>query len=148
MRAVHFELSPDLNASAFIRAFKRFTTRRGTPKTVVHDNFKTFKSKAVKRFKRNQVIESQPILPRTPWWGGFYERIVRSMKTALRKTIGQSLLTYEELETVLCEIEQSINARPLVYQSEDDLGQAITPLHLIHGPNFPLRVILPTMSTN
>ena len=136
-RAVHFELSPDLTAPAFIRAFKRFTARRGSPKTVVHDNFKTFKCKAVKRFMRHQVIESQPILPKTPWWGGFYERIVRSMKTALRKTIGQSLLTYEELETVLCEIEQSINARPLVYQSEDDMGQAITPLHLIHGPNFP-----------
>ena len=45
------------------------------------------------------------------------------------------MLTYEELETVLCEIEGSINARPLVYQSADDLGQAISPFHVIYGQN-------------
>jgi len=39
------------------------------------------------------------------------------------------MLTYEELETVLCEIEESINNRPLMYQSEDDFGQAVTPFH-------------------
>ena len=55
------------------------------------------------------------------------------MKTALRKTIGKSLLTYEELESILCQVEASINARPLAYKSEDDIGQAITPLHLIYG---------------
>lgn len=33
-------------------------------------------------------------------------------------------MPFEELETVLCEIEQSINATLLVYEGEDD--QAIT----------------------
>ena len=66
-RAVHFELSPDLKAPAFIRAFKRFCSRRGVPTIVVHDNFKTFKSSHVKRFMRHERIESKPILPKSPW---------------------------------------------------------------------------------
>lgn len=93
---------------------------------------------------RHEEIKSKAILPRSPWWGGFYERMVRSMKTALRKTIGKSLLTFEELETVLCQIEASINSRPLAYQSEDDLGQAITPLHLIYGSNIVNTKCIPT----
>ncbi|XP_057297885.1 uncharacterized protein LOC130628870 [Hydractinia symbiolongicarpus] len=147
-RAVHFELSPDLKAPAFIRAFKRFQSRRGTPATVVHDNFKTFKSNHVKRFMRHESIETNPILPKSPWWGGFYERIVRSMKTALRKTIGKALLTFEELETVLCQVEASINSRPLTYPSEDDLGQTITPLHLIYGSNIVGAECVPMNDTD
>ncbi|GBM81435.1 hypothetical protein AVEN_20036-1 [Araneus ventricosus] len=40
-----------------------------------------------------------------PWWGGFYERLVKSVKDPLRKILGRALLTYEELSTILIEIE-------------------------------------------
>ena len=46
------------------------------------------------------------------------------------------MLSYEELETVLLKIESVINGRPLAYLSEDDLGDALTPNHLIYSRNI------------
>ncbi|XP_066934625.1 uncharacterized protein [Clytia hemisphaerica] len=68
-RAIHLEVCPDMKNSAFIRAFKRFSSRRGVPCVVIHDNFKTFKSKEVKLFFSQQDIEQQFILPSSPLVG-------------------------------------------------------------------------------
>ena len=132
-RAIHLELTPDMKVPAFIRGIKRFTSRRGTPELIVHDNFKTFKSKEVKRYLLTHGMSQRFILPASPLWGGFYKRLVRSVKVSLKKVLGRALLTFEELQTVLCEVEEVINARPLVYVSEDDLTEAITPFHLMFG---------------
>ena len=134
-RAIHLELVYDLAAPSFLRAFRRFTARRDIPDIIVHDNAKTFKSKATKRFMVQSGIEQHFILPASPWWGGFYERLVRSVKMSLRKVLGRSLLSFEELQTILCDIELVINNRPLVYQSDDDINQVLTPWHLLHGRN-------------
>ena len=125
-----------MKVAAFIRAFGRFTARRGNPDITINDNFKTFKSSNVKKFMLYQGIRQRFILPASPWWGGFYERLVRTVKMSLKKVLGKALLTYEELETALCEIESVINNRPLFYTSEDDLGEALTPNHLIYGRNI------------
>ena len=123
-RAIHLELTPDTTVNAFLRGFKRFTARRGTPDIIINDNFKT------------QGVKQKFILPASPWWGGFYERLVRTVKLSLKKIIGKALLTFEELQTVLCEVEKVINGRPLVYTSEDDLIETITPFHLMNGRNL------------
>ena len=117
---------------AFIRAFGRFKARRGKPDITINDNFKTLKSSHVKKYMLYQGVCQCFILPASPWWGDFYERLVRSVRTSLKKVLCKALLTYEELETVLCEIESVINNRPLFYTSDDDLGEALTPNHLIY----------------
>ena len=124
-----------MNNASFIRVFKRFISRKGKPSVTVHDNFKTFKSKVVKRFMLQLEIKQRFILPASPWWGGFYERLVRSVKLSLRKTLGRSLLTYEELETVLYDVETVINSRPLTCISEDEIEESLTPYHLMFGRN-------------
>jgi hypothetical protein len=53
-----------------------------------------------------------------PWWGGFWKRMVRSVKDLLRRSNGRSCLKYDELEGSLIEIESVINARPLDYVGE------------------------------
>ena len=78
-----------------------------------------------------------------PWWGGFYERLVRNVKSSLRKIIGNSLLNFEELSTFLCQGEGTLNLRPLTYLNEDDIDEPLTPFHLLHGRN-----ILSTASTS
>ena len=55
---------------------------------------------------------------------------------SLKKILGKSLLSNEELETVLLKIESVINGRPLPYLSEDDLGDALTPKYLMYSPNI------------
>ena len=66
--------------------------------------------------------------PTVAWWGGCWESLIRLLKQFLRKTLGKASLTYEELETVLCDCESVINSMPLTYVSEDVADLApITP---------------------
>ena len=113
-------------------------SRKSVPRLIIHDNAKTFSSIEVKRFLANNLVQQRFILPASPWWGGFYERLVRSVKLSLRKTLGRSLLRYEELETVLCRVESVINSRPLTYVSSDDLHEPLTPFHMLFGRNITL----------
>ena len=68
-----------------------------------------------------------------PWWGGAFERLVRSTKRCLRKQIGRAGFSLDEMITALAEIEAVINSRPLSYVSADDMEEAVTPSHLIVG---------------
>ena len=138
-RAIHLELVPDMSIHGFLKGFKRFMARRGVPDLVISDNFKTFRSSEVKKFMLLQGIGQRFILPASPWWGGFYERLVRTVKACLKKTLGKAFVTFEELQTILCEIEVAVNNRPLAYVSEDDLDEALTPFHLMYGRSISTR---------
>ena len=83
--AIHLELTPDMLIPSFLRGFKRFSSKRGMPDRVISDNFKTFKANEVKNYFVNHSVKQSFILPASPWWGGFYERLVRSVKLAKKK---------------------------------------------------------------
>lgn len=70
-------------------------------------------------FLSQQSIIWQFNLSRAPWWGGQFERLIGLMKAAFYKTVGQGLLTWEELTKVLLDIEVTLNNRPLSYLEED-----------------------------
>ena len=55
-RAVHLELTTDVNSNSVILALRRFISRRGIPRLFISDNFKTFKSVDVKRFCNTKEI--------------------------------------------------------------------------------------------
>ncbi|GBN40725.1 hypothetical protein AVEN_611-1 [Araneus ventricosus] len=57
-------------------------------KILLHDNFHDFIC--------NQKITWKFIVERGAWWGGFYERLVKSVKECLRKVLGRALLSFEE----------------------------------------------------
>ena len=61
--------------------------------------------------------------------------MVRNVKIALRKTLGKARLTFEELSTVLAEIECVINTQHLTYVY-DDVSEPLTPSHLLFGRNI------------
>ena len=52
-----------------------------------------------------------------PWSGGFFERLIGLTKRCLKKTIGKSKMSYDELITTVVEIEAILNSRPLTYVS-------------------------------
>ena len=135
-RAIHLELVESLSTDAFLRAMRRFTARRGVPSFIVSDNAQTFKaaSKFLNRVGQ-QTIQWSFNLPRAPWWGGVFERLIRSVKRCLRKVVGGARLTRDELNTVITEVEMVINARPLGYvgMTSDDMEPPLTPSHLLHG---------------
>ena len=141
-RAVHLELCPDLSTDAFLRSLSRMKARRGTPRILISDNAQTFKAASqfvqghgdeIQDKLSTDKIEWKFILERAPWWGGFYERLIRSAKRCLRKVIGSALLTYEELETVVVDVEGIMNSRPLTFVSSEELEEPLTPAHLMTG---------------
>ncbi|GFQ83533.1 integrase catalytic domain-containing protein [Trichonephila clavata] len=74
------------------------------------------------------------IVEKGAWWGGFWERHFRTIKTCLRKIIGRSSLSLNELETVFIEIEAMINSRPITYIYDDPSEPSpLTPAHFLIG---------------
>ena len=112
-----------------------------TSKLFISDNFKTFKSREVKSYLRNNSIEWKFILDKAPNWGGFYERLIGLAKMCLKKSVGMAKLTFEELVTVLTEIENVLNSRPLTYLSEENFQCSLTPHHLVYGRNINQKFV-------
>lgn len=131
-RAIHLDIVPDLSTSTFILSLKQFCARRGLPCQILLDNGKTFKavSKVVKAIVDNQDVKLYLSqigvkwcfnLEKAPWWGGVFERLIKSVKRCLRKVVGQAKFTYDELITAVREVEAILNSRPLSYVSSEDL---------------------------
>ena len=61
--------------------------------------------------------------------------MVQDVKRSLRKAIGHANLSFEELRTLLVEVEGIINARPLTYVhcDEDGITYTLSPSHLMYG---------------
>ena len=131
-RAVHLELVPNLSAESFIRALTRFKRRRGIPVLIVSDNGKTFKDSRVQAYCQRDGTQWKFNVEAAPWWGGFFERLVKSVKLSLKKVIRNARLNYDELSTVLVEVEAALNSRPLTYVF-DEMEEPLTPSHLIVG---------------
>ena len=134
-RAVHLDLVPDSGASAFIRSLKRFIGRRGVANLMISDNATSFKNEEVKLSEElvKLKVKWKFIIAASPWWGGFWERLVKTVKRSLRKILFRASVTYEELTTVIIEIEGIINSRPLTHVYDDSVEEVLTPAHLILG---------------
>ena len=153
-RAIHLEVVTDMSTDTFIRYVKRFAARRGMPRRILSDNGKSFKVAAVfleRVFKDQAVINHLSTLgtewlfnvEKVPWWGGVFERLVKSRKHCLRKFIGQAKFSLDELQTAVVEVESTINSRPLTYLSPSDLEEPLTPSHLIAGKRVVNLLRLP-----
>ena len=148
-KAVHLELVSDLTTPAFKACLQRFVSRRGKPHHIYSDNGANFLG------ARNDLLELQAFLKsqdqdsdikhyllsqhqvtwhtipqRSPHFGGLWESAVRSMK---KRIMGTTPLSFEELTTVLCQVEACLNSRPLLpmtSHNQDGL-QSLTAGHFL-----------------
>ncbi|XP_025990428.2 uncharacterized protein LOC113003767 [Solenopsis invicta] len=148
-RVVHLELVVDLSTAAFMRVLQRFIARRGKCASIYSDNAKNFvgannelREVAMLRnpehhakisdFVAENSIKWIFIPPHSPHMGGFWEASIKSAKVHLRKIIGTTSLSYEELYTILVQIEACLNSKPLCPISDDGTDLAVlTPGHFI-----------------
>ncbi|XP_076660409.1 uncharacterized protein LOC143363756, partial [Halictus rubicundus] len=129
--------------------YDRFISRRGLPVAMYSDNGTTFQgadkelTTAFRSATRdpnllNKLASDQVawhfIPPSAPHFGGLWEAGIRSMKHHLKRVIGSHTLTFEEMTTVLCQIEACMNSRPIAPRSENiDDYTALTPGHFLIG---------------
>ena len=142
-RAVHLEVLKSLELSEFLGSLKRFIARRGRPKIIYSDNGNTFKaaSKWLKKVQSdeqmNNFLSERSVqwkfnLSLAPWWGGQYERLVGLFKRVFYKSVGNGMLTLEELEDVVLDVEVALNDRPLSYLEDDIELPVLTPNSMLN----------------
>ena len=153
-KAVHLEIVSDQTTPAFQATLDRFVARRGCPQHLYSDNGGNFTGAKndlagfysfLRAQKDSQEIQHylavhhqvtwHNIPPRSPHMGGLWEAAVKSMKTHLKRVIGTSKLTFEELNTVITRVEACLNSRPLLplHCHDTDGIEVLTPSHLLIG---------------
>ena len=145
IRAVELEFITGLSVEQVMLGLRRFFARCGLPREIRSDNAKSFKrcqkelivvskSPKMKRYLDDHRITWIRYLERSPWWGGFIERCVQTIKRVLHRVLGSAVLTFEEYTTVLYEISALVNSRPIT-SVLDSSGEAepLSPAMLMHG---------------
>ncbi|XP_043474379.1 uncharacterized protein LOC122506330 [Leptopilina heterotoma] len=153
--AIHLELVTDYSTHGFISAFRRFTGQRGICHTLYSDCGKNFEG-ADNELKRLFKAGTQPCNelshlltndgttwkfnpPAASHMGGKWEAGVKSVKYHLRRTIGETKLSYEEFTTLLVQIEAVLNSRPLEQLSDDPEDfSTLTPGHFLIGDSLTI----------
>nr|CAI5859790.1 unnamed protein product [Callosobruchus analis] len=158
-KAVHIELASDLSTPCFLSALKRFLCRRGPVAHLYCDNgtnfvgakryldeIHKFLSSSYHKTQFAEVLAENRINfhfnpPAAPHFGGSWEANIKSIKTHLFRVIGEQILTFEEMTTLLAQIESVLNSRPLCRTLSPDPSEplALTPAHFL---NFtPLKYL-------
>ena len=138
IRAIHLELLPDMSHKNFLMAFLRFSNFYGIPDYIYSDNAKTFllggktlaaslKSSEFEEHMQEHNIKHITIPVYSAWMGAAWERLIRVVKNCLYKAIGRSTLGYYDLLTLLSNIQNSVNSRPLTYMSSEKDLFPLTP---------------------
>ena len=129
VRAVHMEVVTSLDEEETALAIRRFQAIRGPIKEVYNDNGRAFV--ALQRSWKDQLTwKTIPV--RSPWWGGFWERVIGTVKRALKATLSHTHLNLSELQTIVEECAERVNRRPLT-SDDGDSEEPLTPAHFLYG---------------
>jgi len=142
----HIELVSNLTAEAFLSALHRFISRRGKPIQIWSDNASCFHraNKELKELEQclqqqntqesfmnfccTQDIQWKFSPPTGPHHGSIWENEVKACKRPLKRIVGESNLVFEEMATVLSQIEACLNSSPL-YTALDSNRMMMESLH-------------------
>ncbi|XP_071825532.1 uncharacterized protein [Apostichopus japonicus] len=162
IRAVHLEVAHALDTDSCINALRRFIARRGQVGEIWSDNGTNLVA-TDRELKRSiqewndSKIRSEMLQVNVDWkyspptgshYGGVWERQIRTVRQILNVLLRSQTLSDESLQTFLCEVEATINSRPLTTVSLDlNDVEPLTPNHLLllkGKPNLPPGVFVKT----
>ncbi|XP_025993908.1 uncharacterized protein LOC113004540 [Solenopsis invicta] len=118
-RAVYLGVVSDYSSEAFLAALKRFIFRQRLCHTLYSDC-----GGIAERGRVADGLSSQGIWWRfnplvAPYFGGLWKAAVKSMKHHLRRVLGEATHIFEEMTTLLAQVEACMNSRPLQALSDD-----------------------------
>ena len=89
---------------------------------------------AINQFSADQGIQWIFVPEHAPHFGRLWEAAVKSLKRHFWRIAGDIHLTFEELATILSQVEICLNSRPLTFlpQPEDGI-KVLTPGHFLIG---------------
>ena len=148
-KAVHLEVVKDATTESLIACLSRFCSRRGLPLTIHSDNgsnlmgakneladlYSLLEEKEtqnlIQSYLLHQRVNWETIPVKAPHFGGLWEAAVKDSK----RVLGQQMYTYDELETVICQVEACLNSRPLGAVASHPLDGVVplTPGHFLIG---------------
>jgi hypothetical protein len=150
-RAVHIDVVSEMTSRGFLETFKRFTARRGHCSDLYSDNGTNFVGAAKElremlQSERSTMVQEIAeglaskgttwhfIPPRAPNFGGLWEAAIKSTKFHIKRVIGEATLTFEEMSTLLSQIEACLNSRPIsVLPNNPNEPNPLTPGHFLVG---------------
>ena len=159
-RAVHLEMAVDYSTMEYLQALRRFFAIRGYPALMISDNgsqlvgaetelrlmVQGWNVQQLKEFCAEKGMDWKFITPDAPHQNGCAEALVKSCKRAIKKAIGEQVLTPMELYTCFQEVANLVNQRPLGRVPNDpDDGAYISPNDILLGrasttvPQGPFR---------
>lgn len=151
-RAIHLEIVNDYSTKGFLLAYKSFVARRGRPTEIWSDNQRAFTGadrELTREFKKvvedpnfiNYVVSDQTkwsfIPPESPHYGGLWEASVKSFKHHFNRVMGDFTPSWDELRTIVNQIEACLNSRPLTPSTDHSTDDpALTPGHFLIGTSL------------
>ncbi|XP_047988174.1 uncharacterized protein LOC125227843 [Leguminivora glycinivorella] len=154
VRAIHLETVASLTTDALIMALRRMAARRGWPQQIFSDNGTNLRGadvelkRALQELKNNDEVRNAAMNHGTKWtfipaasphWAGAWERMIRSVKASLKIVLKERAPREETYNTLLAEVENIVNSRPLTHVSvEAGSAVTLTPNHFLLGSSSNL----------
>ncbi|GFX47413.1 hypothetical protein TNCV_4692181 [Trichonephila clavipes] len=134
-KAVHIKAVGDLTTDSFIAALRRFTVRRRKLDEIRKFWLSLPTNETISYYLSKSSIDWHFIPPSSPHFGDIWESGIRSVKFHLKRVLGETILTFEELTALLTQIEGLLNSRPLSYVNDSDIEciSTLTPSHFLTG---------------
>ena len=109
---------PDYSTDGLLQAIHRFVSLRGYPAHIYSDpgsqliaadkESRIIDDNTLKEFGAMEGLQWHFSSPNAPWQNGCVESLIKSVKKALKVTIGE-VLSFPELQTVLFEVSNLMN---------------------------------------
>ncbi|KAK4324215.1 hypothetical protein Pmani_005217 [Petrolisthes manimaculis] len=149
-RIVYIDLAEGYSTEDFLTTFRRFVALRGFPRMIHSDGgsqlvaaskelrqiMSTWNMSDIIQFGSNEGLSwSFNKAADAPWQNGCSEALIKVIKRSIMMSIGDSVLTFGELQTVLFEVANLTNERPIGIKPGTDLelGNYLCPNDLLLG---------------
>ena len=147
-RAIHLDLAASYDTESFLMTLRRFMSIRGCPIKIYSDPGSQLKAAdkelqtalrnmnmdAINEFGIANRLEWEFGSPDAPWRNGCVESLIKTVKKSIAVTIGEQVLQFSEMQTVLFEVANLVNTRPIgSYPTSVEDGVYLSPNDLLLG---------------